>query len=140
MKKNYLRSLFLIGGLIAVTSVAVGYTSRENHFDAGPNIDISAKTGIVTLSGHLTQKKVLSGGDGAVTLSLTLQADEVFDLDKGDARHVDMVIVLDRSGSMKGNKIEDAKRAVLNLLSGLTAEDRLALVSYSNGVKRHSNH
>jgi Ca-activated chloride channel family protein len=45
-----------------------------------------------------------------------------------------MVIVLDRSGSMKGRKIEDARGAVLELLSSLSAEDRFALISYSDGV------
>jgi Ca-activated chloride channel family protein len=45
-----------------------------------------------------------------------------------------MVIVLDRSGSMKGRKIENARRAVLELLSSLSAEDRFALVTYSDRV------
>ncbi len=49
-------------------------------------------------------------------------------------RNVDMVIVLDRSGSMKGRKIDDARRAVLELLSNLSAKDRFALVTYSDGV------
>ena len=47
---------------------------------------------------------------------------------------MDMVIVLDRSGSMKGRKIEDARRAVLELLSSLSAGDRFALITYSDGV------
>ena len=36
-----------------------------------------------------------------------------------------MVIVLDRSGSMKGPKIYDARQAVLNLLSSLSAGDEI---------------
>jgi Ca-activated chloride channel family protein len=35
---------------------------------------------------------------------------------------------------MKGRKIEDARRAVLELLSSLSAEDRFALITYSDGV------
>ena len=46
-----------------------------------------------------------------------------------------MVIVLDRSGSMKGRKINDARQAVLKLLSDLTSQDRFALVTYSDGVQ-----
>jgi Ca-activated chloride channel family protein len=49
-----------------------------------------------------------------------------------------MVIVLDRSGSMKGRKINDARQAVLHLLSGLTAKDRFALVTYSDRVQQIS--
>jgi hypothetical protein len=49
------------------------------------------KAGIMTLSGDLTRDKVLYGGDGNVAFSLTMSADKVFDLDKGNARHVDLV-------------------------------------------------
>ncbi len=67
-------------------------------------------------------------------LNLTLQAEEVTAIDGGESRNVDMVIVLDRSGSMKGRKIDDARRAVLALLSNLSPNDRFALVTYSDGV------
>lgn len=135
MKRNYVRPLFLVGCLIAVTCVAMAYSSSG----VGPTVVAPANAGVVTLSGQLTQEKILRGGDGSVGLSLTMQADDVLDLDRGDARHVDLVIVLDRSGSMQGRKIRDAKQAVLNLLSNLSTRDRFALVSYSNGVRRHSN-
>jgi Ca-activated chloride channel family protein len=49
-----------------------------------------------------------------------------------------MVIVLDRSGSMKGRKINDARQAVLNLLSSLSAKDRFALITYSDNVQHIS--
>lgn len=135
MKRNYLRPLFLVGCLIAVTCVAMAYSSSG----MGTAPVAGVKAGIMTLSGDLTRDKVLYGGDGKVALSLTMSADKVFDLDKGDARHVDLVIVLDRSGSMQGRKIKDAKQAILSLLSNLSKEDRFALVSYSDGVRRHSN-
>ena len=135
MKRNYVRPLFLVGCLIAVTCVAMAYSSSG----MGSVSVAPVETGLVTLSGQLAQEKILWGGDGNVGLSLTMRADDVLDLDKGDARHVDLVIVLDRSGSMQGCKIRDAKQAVLNLLSNLSNRDRFALVSYSNGVQRHSS-
>ncbi len=137
MKKNYLKPLFIVGCLIAVTCAAMAYTSREDNAEPGPAI--TGKAGIVRLSGQLVQNKIFSGGDGTASLSLTLGADNVYANDKDNARHVDMVIVLDRSGSMQGNKIRDARQAVLNLLSNLSDQDRFALVSYSNGVQRHSD-
>ncbi len=135
MKRNYVRPLFLVGCLIAVTCVAMAYSSSG----VGPVSVAPVKAGVVTLSGQLTRDKVLRGGDGNVGLSLIMAADDVLDLDRGNARHVDLVIVLDRSGSMQGRKIQDAKQAVLNLLSNLSTRDRFALVSYSDGVRRHSN-
>jgi Ca-activated chloride channel family protein len=135
MKRNYVRPLFLVGCLIAVTCVAMAYSSSG----VGPTLVTPVKAGVVTLSGQLTQDKILRGGDGSFGLSLTMHADDVLDPDTGDARHVDLVIVLDRSGSMQGQKIQDAKQAVLNLLSSMSSRDRFALVSYSDGVRRHSN-
>ena len=50
----------------------------------------------------------------------------------------DLVIVLDRSGSMEGQKLNDARQAVIGLLDQLGPDDRLALVIYSNGVQTQS--
>jgi Ca-activated chloride channel family protein len=135
MKRKAVKPLILVGCLIGITCVAMAYSSIGVKMVPATNVT----TGIVTLSGRLAQDKILFGEDGAVGLSLTLNADDVLDLDNGDARPVDLVIVLDRSGSMRGRKISDAKQAILSLLSKLSARDRLALVSYSERVSRHSN-
>ena len=135
MKKKTVRPLFLVGALIAVTCAAMAYSSSG----IGPTLGVVVRNGILTLSGQLDQDKVLSGGDGRVALALTLHADDVLDIDDGDARPVDLVVVLDRSGSMRGKKINDAKQAAMDLLSKLSPNDRLALVSYANDVRRHSN-
>ncbi|OEU67823.1 MAG: hypothetical protein BBJ57_01935 [Desulfobacterales bacterium PC51MH44] len=143
MKRKYLKPLLFIGCLIAVTGAAMAYSSRGNFWIPdlinGPNQGTPDKNGIVSLTGKLVKDKILQGGDGIVNLSLSMHADDVLDPDKGNARNVDMVIVLDRSGSMKGSKIRDAKHAVLNLLADLSAGDRFALVAYSDGVKKYSD-
>jgi Ca-activated chloride channel family protein len=144
MKPTRLKSFVLIIVLIAATGAAMAYsagvgkswlsgliTPSERHI-------LPAGAGPVTLNGRLVQDKVLQGSDGHVHLALTLQAAERLDLQSSVARNVDMVIVLDRSGSMKGRKINDARQAVLHLLSGLTARDRFALVTYSDGVQQIS--
>ncbi len=48
----------------------------------------------------------------------------------------DIVVVLDQSGSMAGEKIADARAAIRELISALGPEDRFALVSYSVGAHR----
>jgi len=45
----------------------------------------------------------------------------------------DLVIVLDRSGSMTGQKIADARTAVRQLISQLGPGDRFSLVTFSSG-------
>lgn len=134
MKRKYFKSLMVIG-LIALTCVAMAYSGSKTV----RNPVISNRKGIVALAGNLSQEKVLLGKEGRVSLSLTMTAGDVIDFAGGDESPVDLVIVLDRSGSMKGRKIDDAKDAVHRLLSTLSARDRIALVSYSNRVTRHSN-
>ena len=139
MKRTRLKNFLLITILIAATGVAMAYSSNtisdlRSNWIPGPSRHHAGDDGILRVSGHLIQNKVLQGSEGRVGLNLTLQAAELPATDDWGVRNVDMVIVLDRSGSMKGRKIEDARRAVLELLSSLSAEDRFALITYSDGV------
>ena len=141
MKLTRLKSFCFIIILIAATGAAMAYsTGAAKSWLAGwttpliqnPPMDSAP----VTLSGRLVQNKILQGSDdGRVNLALTLRASDSFNSDMSAPRNVDIVIVLDRSGSMNGPKISDARQAVLNLLSSLSAEDRFALVTYSDGVQ-----
>ncbi len=47
---------------------------------------------------------------------------------------VNVAIVIDRSGSMGGEKIEHARQAALAAVRRLDADDIVSLISYSNGV------
>lgn len=91
--------------------------------------------GPVRLAVDLVQGKVLAGSDGLASVSLTLTVADTGRPDGQEVKNADLVIVLDRSGSMEGRKLHDACQAVLGLLDRLTARDRLALVTYSNGVR-----
>ena len=52
----------------------------------------------------------------------------------GDALVRDLTVVLDVSGSMSGAKIEQARRALHQLLSSLNARDRFRLITFSSSV------
>ena len=49
----------------------------------------------------------------------------------------DLVAVLDVSGSMSGQKLDQAKAALRQLLSGLRPQDRFRLIAFSNDVRRY---
>ena len=51
----------------------------------------------------------------------------------------DVLIVLDRSGSMEGEKFEQAQQAVRYILNKLNPEDRFNLVTFSTGVEMYAN-
>ena len=51
----------------------------------------------------------------------------------------DVIMVLDTSGSMEGDKIEQARNALLYVLDHLNAEDRFAIVTFSSAVSTYAN-
>ena len=143
MKPNRIKPFILIVLLIAVTGAAMAYSSGKaktllSSWTAPMPGHTPVQSGIVSIWGNLIQNKILQGSDGTVNLSLTIQTDDVMEQDTAADRHVDMVIVLDRSGSMQGKKITDARQAALNLLSRLGNQDRFALVTYSDSVHQSS--
>jgi Ca-activated chloride channel family protein len=87
----------------------------------------------------------LSGGEGLIDTRLLpfREADEdgffsllfapVVDLDETIAR--DVVLVLDRSGSMEGDKMQQAISAIEYVLDNLGADDRFAVVDFSRYVR-----
>jgi Ca-activated chloride channel family protein len=140
MNPTRLKSLLFIIVLMAATGAALAYSTGAGKTWLSALLNSSTqRSGTdpspVSLGGHLVQSKVLQGSSGRVHLALTLAAIENPDADSAVERNVDMVIILDRSGSMKGQKINDARQAVSNLLSRLTAKDRFALITYSDGIQ-----
>ena len=135
MKNINRRQLFLVLSLILATGVIMGITVCPNPAGTATAItgvdSVSIPGGSITMRADLVQDKVLRGSDGLVTLALTLEASQADRSGDGTAP-VDLVVVLDRSGSMNGRKIQDARRAVLELLDHLSMEDRLGIVAYSN--------
>jgi Ca-activated chloride channel homolog len=140
MQRPRLRSVMFILALIIVTGAAMAYTGRGKPGEHTPPPAaplVSSGNGILALSGHLVQTHVLKGSPGRVSLELTLTAGHVLEEAAGVHRGVDFVVVLDRSGSMQGAKLEYARQSLHHLLSGLTDRDRFALFSYSDAVQKH---
>lgn len=52
----------------------------------------------------------------------------------------DLILVLDRSGSMDGEKIQQAKSAVTYILKHLNPEDRFQIITFSSALDRFADH
>jgi Ca-activated chloride channel family protein len=78
----------------------------------------------------LSHTKVLSGTSTPVYAELRLLADRQ---ERAPVRApISLAVVLDTSGSMSGEKIEDAKRSVLRLISDMRDEDEITVIRYSD--------
>lgn len=68
----------------------------------------------------------------SVYVNCNIKAPECPELDR---KPVDLVVVLDRSGSMSGSKLELCKKTIEFLIRELSPKDRLSIVSYDTNVR-----
>ena len=137
MSKTPKSLLAIIGLILATTAALAALNGPGALFSSGTSVP-TAEEQPVTVAAEVVQEKVLQGGDGKVTVALTLSAARLPEGGQKPVQAADLVIVLDRSGSMQGRKLRDARQAVIGLLDHLGPDDRLALLTYSNGVQTRS--
>ncbi|RKH65667.1 vWA domain-containing protein [Corallococcus aberystwythensis] len=90
----------------------------------------SGRAGPVELTGKLSGAYVRTGpGEAFAVFELSARLPE-----KVQRVPVNLALVVDRSGSMDGEKLADAKRAAQELVKQLRTGDRLALVHYGSDV------
>ena len=89
-------------------------------------------SGNISLTTSLGNDHVLLTGDGMLHLAIDLSATK-----KASAKRLPMniALVIDRSGSMRGDKIEYTRRAARHLIEQLTDRDTISIVSYSDNVR-----
>jgi len=138
MEKKQFRSIILIGLLIALTCSAMAYSKIRGTARIGKHIGNNFHDAIITLSGQLPQSKIHMNGNGRLAMGLTIAAKDLPDSKINSSVPVDLIIVLDRSSSMAGEKLHDAKQAIINIINTMGGEDRLGLLSYSDQVQHHS--
>lgn len=142
----FFRRTVLLAALLATTlgaGVAARLASRTPGVaDPGDRGDpgVSTRGGGVQLGATLDRHSVLLGGDGTVRVELVIGGEPrpvapAASGGSGVAARVptDLVVILDRSGSMEGEPLRLAKAAVSELVSQLGAEDRFGLVTYATG-------
>jgi len=48
---------------------------------------------------------------------------------------LNIALVVDRSGSMSGKKLQDAKQSAIHFINGLSSQDIVSVITYSSGVE-----
>jgi len=70
-----------------------------------------------------------------VKLELTIAGGDLPDIDRIARTSTDLLVVLDRSGSMQGEPIVHALASVRHLIDSLAPEDRFALITYESSAQ-----
>jgi Ca-activated chloride channel homolog len=130
------KSVLIIIALIAVISAALVLLGNRTAIQATPiPVAIHSADEVVRLSTRLVQDKILVGSNGTFSMALTLAAIQIPQISDQPRQRIDLAVVLDRSGSMQGQKLTDARQAIVRMLDWLSPEDRLALIVYDNTVQ-----
>jgi Ca-activated chloride channel family protein len=95
-----------------------------------PVTAVADEGGELRLTARLDRSAVLAGD----TLRVELGLDVPHTGDDAPRQPTDLVLVVDRSGSMGGDKLTQAQRAGEELLALLSADDRAAVVSFSSST------
>lgn len=80
------------------------------------------------------ESPLVLASDEYVHLLVRLKADQGAGAGE-EARRLNLALVIDRSGSMRGTKIADARDAAVQMLDRMRDGDRVSLVSYSSDVR-----
>lgn len=97
------------------------------------SLPVEAGSPRVKLRADLGQSAITAGKDGRVYLRVDLEG---LPFERREYRTpVNIALVIDRSGSMRGPKLANAKEAAIMALGRLGPEDRVSVVAYDHNVK-----
>lgn len=105
-------------------------TRRLPWNEPGPAV---SSTPDVSLRAQLDRGAIMENGDGIVRVEVTVEP--------GSEQHAvvnqasDIVVVVDTSGSMEGQKLQFAKQALYGLFERLSDQDRFSLVEYNYSAR-----
>ncbi len=115
----------------AVSIAALLLTQRKPAVaTGGPPPVTSAQSNTLNLGASLASTHLLAGTHTAY-MAVTLEAPDQEQLARPD---VDLAVVFDRSGSMEGEKLSQAKLAARQLIAGLDKDDRFSITAYGTEV------
>ena len=125
-------------GVALALTLAAGIAARAlatRGPTPAPQKTLFVAQGPVRLSGELEGTKLLRGGDGLARLELAIAGGDEERPSAPRRVPTDVLVILDRSGSMQGEKLAQARAAVRELLARLGPDDRFALASYASDAR-----
>ena len=117
----------------AALTVALGApAAKEAPPSAPPKTTRTVQVGPIQLSTSLDNSHVLKPSKGLVRMAIDLKAAKVTGVKR---LPLNVALVVDRSGSMRGDKIAQTRAAARHLVAQLREGDILAIVSYADDVR-----
>ena len=118
----------------AATSTQEPTFDTPQSCEASPEVGsrAAAKMGRGRAAGALSAAKILRGTGGEVFATFELAADPA---PASQRQPLNLALVIDRSGSMEGEKMQQARASALALIERLDERDRIALIQYDDAAQ-----
>jgi Ca-activated chloride channel homolog len=116
--------------LVVSPAVAVVPTTLTNTATFEPNFDVGK---LVRVEGRVDRShwaSVSNGGAREVNMLVTITSSEIAEIKNKMPVHV--ALVLDRSGSMAGTRLQNAIKAAKAMVERLDSHDRFSLITYDD--------
>lgn len=132
---------YLLLGLIGTVGAAVGTRVAQGGSAAAPTpppppaAPTTTDSGAVKVHASLDRTALPAAG-GEVFARIALEG-VMPPVANGERVPVSLTLVIDRSGSMGGQKMDDAKTAAQQAIESLRPGDRVAVVSFDDGAVLH---
>jgi Ca-activated chloride channel family protein len=132
-RMNRTHAFFALAAALTLTTlIEPGARAWRRHATPQPTLasHVGDDTGVLHLSAAASHSRPLEGHSYFARYDIEAGRP----LESSNAAPVEIVLVLDRSGSMAGPKLQRAKDAALSLVDQLGDRDKLAVVGFSNDV------
>ena len=117
MKKS---SHLLLAVVLAFSGGQLGFAKKKK----------SPKVPEVKLRAEIDRKVLPAGKTERVVLKVSLEPEQVV-RKEANRPPVNLALVLDRSGSMTGEKLEQAKEAAIQAIRRMGAKDMISIIAYA---------
>jgi Ca-activated chloride channel homolog len=123
---NRTKAILIVGALLAL-----GAALLARGTTTGTEPPVSSGNGTISIGASPSNRYVLVGGSREIFLDISLAA-AAGRLPR--QLPINLAVVIDRSGSMAGQKLEHAREAARTVISKLRDGDRIALVTFGSDV------
>eukprot|EP00591_Stephanopyxis_turris_P000546 CAMPEP_0195507294 /NCGR_PEP_ID=MMETSP0794_2-20130614/763_1 /TAXON_ID=515487 /ORGANISM="Stephanopyxis turris, Strain CCMP 815" /LENGTH=528 /DNA_ID=CAMNT_0040633927 /DNA_START=47 /DNA_END=1633 /DNA_ORIENTATION=+ len=111
-------------------------TASKSTFDTESYVNMGHEVPALQLSAMPRNESIGAFSNQSTTqVCVNIKACELLNEDDDKRMPVDIVVALDISSSMAGEKLNDCKRTLELMLRNLTSKDRLGLISYGSQAK-----
>ncbi len=129
------RSLSTLVAVTATLACSLGLGLPLGHAEPEPTVEASAD-GTLSLRAGLSHGYLPVDDSRHIHSRLRVRAGEATTSDRPP---LNLAVVIDRSGSMRGGRLAHAKQAAHSLVKRLSEKDRLAIVAYGSEVTVHAD-